>query len=129
MTKFMVSKSSHDIILLDADDVIHRLEIITLYAKLVALDPSELKWQWQPITQGKLVQIPDAMGKRYVSTIASSAGIVPGKTSEGLDMGVEAKWKEEFGEILGEKMREWVVAAMPDYEFLRERRLRKDQQR
>jgi hypothetical protein len=53
--------------------------------------------------------------------IAGSAGIVPGKTSEGLDMGVEAKkWKEEFGEILGEKMREWVVAAMPDYEFLRE---------
>jgi hypothetical protein len=38
---------------------------------------------------------------------------------------VEArKWKEEFGEVIGGKMEEWVKGAMDDYEFLMERKLR-----
>ena len=59
------------------------------------------------------------------STISSSAGIVEGKTSKGLVLDEEGrKWKVEFGEEEGSKIEKWVRDAMPDYEYLKDKRLR-----
>lgn len=67
------------------------------------------------------------MGKSFVSTLASSTGMAEGKTSEELHIGLEAMaWKMEFGLTSGEKMTEWVKAAMSDYKYLKSRRLRID---
>lgn len=67
--------------MLEADDVIDCPEIITLYARLVGLEPSKLKLEWQPIAQDELDKVPCRKGKSYISTIASSASVLPGKTS------------------------------------------------
>lgn len=62
--------------------------------------------------------------RRMRSTIDGSHGIVQGKTAKGLDMDEEvAKWKAEFGDEGGVKVEKWVRAAMPDYEYMRAKRL------
>lgn len=65
------------------------------------------------------------VGQRMLSAISASSGIITGKTSINLDIDTEAKkWKEEFGEQEGEKVERMVRAAMPDYEFMKAKRLR-----
>jgi hypothetical protein len=54
-----------------------------------------------------------------------SCGVVKGKIAKGLDLAVEArKWKEEFGELISEKIEEWVKDALDDYKFFKVRNLR-----
>jgi hypothetical protein len=66
-----------------------------------------------------------AVERRMKSSLLSSTGIIrQGKVAAGLDIEHEAqKWAHEFGEEEAKKVANWVRAAMPDYEFLRERRL------
>jgi hypothetical protein len=98
--------------------------IVAKYAQLIGLDPERLKFQWKPAGEDELAKLgPEA--RRMKSTISASGGIVEGKTSVGIDIDVEAgKWKKEFGEVEGAKIERWVRAAMGDYEYLRERRLK-----
>lgn len=59
------------------------------------------------------------------STIMASSGIVEGKSAQYIDIDQEAqKWKVEFGVDEGKKMEGWVRAAMPDYEYLKAKRLK-----
>ena len=85
-----------------------------------------MRWDWEPADQEELSKISIwGGGRRFVSTISSSCGVIKGKSAEGVDLVVEArKWKEEFEEVIGGKMEEWVKGAMDDYEFLMERKLR-----
>lgn len=65
------------------------------------------------------------VGQRMLSTISASSGIITGKTWINLDIDTGAKkWKEEFGEQEGENVERLVRAAMPDYEFMKAKRLR-----
>ena len=60
-----------------------------------------------------------------LSTLSASTGIVEGKTSNDLDIDKEVKkWKVEFEEEGGAHIEKWVRDAMPDYEYLKSRRLR-----
>lgn len=50
---------------------------------------------------------------------------MPDKTSTNIDIDAEAnKWREEFGVEIAGYLDMWVRAAMPDYEYLKDRRLR-----
>ena len=111
-------------IVLDADDVMLEPEVVRRYAGMVGLDPSKLQFEWEETSEEALEKI-GKMEKRMRSTLIGSKGIVKGKTAVGLDLDREAeKWRTEFGEEEGRKIERFVRDAMPDYEYLRERRLR-----
>ncbi|KAI1271165.1 hypothetical protein F5Y07DRAFT_28123 [Xylaria sp. FL0933] len=113
-------------IILDADDVIATPEIVMKYAKLVGLDPEKLKFSWEKASQEKLDQMQSAV-KVMLSSINASTGVDKGKMAGNLDIDAEAeKWRAEFGEEGGRKLERWVRNAMPDYEYLRARRMKLD---
>jgi hypothetical protein len=111
-------------IILDADDIMLEPDVVRRYSEILGLDQSKLRFSWEPARTEDLEGMSRAE-KRMRSTIVASDGIVEGKTSVGLDIAEEAKkWRAEFGEEEGKRLEVWVRAAMPDYEYMRARRLR-----
>lgn len=112
-------------LVLDADDVLTKPEVIARLCEIMGMDPTKLQFEWAPATAEELAKIPGDIPRRMLSTLSASAGILEGKTAANLDMDTEVrKWREEFGEREGEKMEKWVKAAMPDYKFMKAKRLR-----
>jgi len=112
-------------IILDADDIILHREVVKRYCEIVGLDSTKCRFNWEPASKAE----QDAMHsieRRMKSSLLSSNGLIKtGKTAVGLDIEQEvSKWKEEFGEAEGTKIGTWVRDAMPDYNFLKARRLR-----
>ena len=126
-TKVKDSKDDESVdwpIVLDADDMMLKPELMRKYAVMVGLDPSKLKFEWEQVSQEDLGKM-GKMEKRMRSTLVGSKGIVEGKTAVGLDLEKEAgKWRDEFGDEEGRKVERFVREAMADYEYLREKRLR-----
>ncbi|KAJ5948575.1 hypothetical protein N7454_001882 [Penicillium verhagenii] len=59
-----------------------------------------------------------------LSTLENSSGIVRDKAPEDVDIDAEAaKWRVEFGEEIGGLVEEYVRKSMPDYEYLKARRI------
>ncbi|KAI1421983.1 hypothetical protein F5Y12DRAFT_660979 [Xylaria sp. FL1777] len=113
-------------IVLDADDVIKYPELVMKYAGLVGLDPDKLKFSWEKVSQEKIDQM-ESIVQVMLGTINASTGVDKGKIAGKLDIDAEAKkWRVEFGEEGGKKLERWVQDAMPDYEYLRSRRLAMD---
>ncbi|ETI20999.1 hypothetical protein G647_07342 [Cladophialophora carrionii CBS 160.54] len=112
-------------IILDADDIILEPQIITTYCKLVGLDAEKCRFEWERAGAEEEASM-NFMERKMKSSLLSSAGIIrDGKVAAGLDMRQEVrKWSQEFGEEEARKIEAWVTAAMLDYEFLWERRLR-----
>ena len=111
-------------IIIDADDIMLEPEIVLKYSKIVGLDSARLKFAWTAAGDEELDKMSKSM-RRMRSTIDTSTGIVEGKTAANLNIDEEVrKWREEFGEEEGRKMERWVRAAVPDYEYMRARRLR-----
>lgn len=111
-------------IILDADDIIVSPNVVRRYAEILGFDASRLKIEWNAATPEQLSKI-GPMERRMRSTIDASTGIVKDKVAGDVDIEREAqKWKKEFGAEMGEEMQKWVREAMPDYEYLRARRLR-----
>ncbi|KAE8350063.1 hypothetical protein BDV28DRAFT_163224 [Aspergillus coremiiformis] len=120
-------------ILLDAQDVIHHPEVVVRYCELIGLNPAHVRVQWDaessqmgnhPLNGAH--KSPDAVMK---FTLANSSHILKDKTPAVVDIALQRKrWDEEFGKTLGQQMERWVREAMPDYDYLRSRRLQvKDQ--
>ncbi|KAI8946260.1 hypothetical protein F4801DRAFT_74586 [Xylaria longipes] len=110
-------------VVLDADDVIASPEIVIKYAKLVGLDPEKLKFSWEKVSQDEIDKMQSAE-KVMLSTINASTGVDKGKMAGNINIDTEAeKWRTEFGEEGGNKLERWVRDAMPDYEYLRSKRL------
>ncbi|EXJ55450.1 hypothetical protein A1O7_08377 [Cladophialophora yegresii CBS 114405] len=112
-------------IILDADDIILKPGVIISYCKLVGLDAEKCRFEWEPANAEEGWSM-NFIEKRMKSSLLSSAGIIrEGKVAAGLDIEQEMrKWSDEFGEEEAKKIEAWVTAAMPDYDFLCERRLR-----
>ncbi|EXJ75228.1 uncharacterized protein A1O5_01924 [Cladophialophora psammophila CBS 110553] len=112
-------------IILDADDVILHPSVIRRYCGIVGLDPDKCQFKWESATAEEQQRL-NVFERRMKSSLLSSTGLIKeGKTAIGLDIEREAqKWKAEFGGEEAKKLLSWVKDAMPDYEFLRERRLR-----
>ncbi|KAF2010778.1 hypothetical protein BU24DRAFT_495982 [Aaosphaeria arxii CBS 175.79] len=111
-------------IVVEADDVVGRPEVVRLYARAVGLDEKLVRYEWERASETEVAGL-SKVERRMKDTLLGSRGIVGGKTAEGLVVEDEVvKWGKEFGEVLGERLRVLVEASMADYEWLRERRLR-----
>jgi hypothetical protein len=99
-----------------ADDIMLEPELVLKYSRIIGLDAEKSKFSWDPARKEGLDEMWD-VERWMLSTISSSAGIVKGKTSVGLDIDEEAKkWKMET--------EKWVRDAMLDYEYMRAKILR-----
>ncbi|RYP60909.1 hypothetical protein DL770_009894 [Monosporascus sp. CRB-9-2] len=111
-------------LVLDADDVMQSQELVARYAAMAGLDPEKLRFTWEKVPQEAIEKMP-AHEKRMLSSIMASERVDTSKLAGNIDIAKEAiKWRNEFGEEAGAKMERWVRDAMPDYEYLRSKRLR-----
>ncbi|KAI0178474.1 hypothetical protein BJ166DRAFT_510006 [Pestalotiopsis sp. NC0098] len=111
-------------IVLDADDMIAEPEILSLYCKKIGMNPGQLRFSWDQADPEKLSKMHPAQ-KAMRTTIYDSTGIVKDKSVRHLNVPDEVmKWRSEFGDMAAEHIERLVRDAMPDYEYLRERRLR-----
>lgn len=115
-------------LILEADDVMLKPEVIYEFSKLIGLDATKLKFQWEPAAATDLDQSilhPSDIERRLLSTLRASSGILLDKTSSNIDICVEAKkWCAEFGDEMGKYIERRVRAAMPDYEYMKARRMK-----
>ncbi|MCJ1388320.1 hypothetical protein MMC18_001166 [Xylographa bjoerkii] len=112
-------------LLLDADDIINNPDVVVRLCEIVGMDSTKLQFEWKPAKKEYLAQLNNDVSRRMLSTLTASAGIMKEKSSVDIDISIEAKkWREEFGQSEGEKVEGWVRAAIPDYEYLRAKRLR-----
>ncbi|KAJ5354337.1 hypothetical protein N7541_006901 [Penicillium brevicompactum] len=121
--------SAHYPLLLDAQDIINHPEVMVQYSELIGMDPTKLKFEWNRDAPGKDPgseceknhKTPEEV---MMETLKDSSGLLKEKAPVALDISSEAeKWREEFGNDLGTQMEGWVRSAIPDFEYLRARRL------
>lgn len=111
-------------VIIDADDVIGEPEAVVKLAEMIGLDREGLQFEWEPRSEESKSERYNFMEKRMLSTLNESAGIQKDKMAANIDIEAEAvKWRADFGEIDGNKMLQWVKDAMPDYEYLKSRRI------
>lgn len=106
---------------ISADDIMNRPDVVRQLCIEVGLDPEEMQYEWETR------EAPEGNDeiKRFASTIYASKGILPGYASTGFDLAEKrVKWREEFGEEAGDFLAAKVEDAMPDYEWLMERRVK-----
>ncbi|KAI0869585.1 hypothetical protein GGS24DRAFT_478434 [Hypoxylon argillaceum] len=116
-------KDSQWPIVLDADDVIAYPELVKKYAGFVGLDPEKTRFSWEKASPEQLGELMSAE-KIMLGSINASTGVDKGKMAGNINIDTEAeKWRSEFGEESGRKLERWVRTTMPDYEYLRSRRL------
>ncbi|KAI7287351.1 hypothetical protein KC340_g18125, partial [Hortaea werneckii] len=108
-------------LVIDAYDVVHRTSALT--GKLcgeLGLDPAGTQDSWKKLPREEW---PDhSVVVAYTKDLLGSSGVDRGvgkPLEENFDIDVETeKWKAEFGEDVGMKLRECVEAEMADYEYL-----------
>ncbi|RJE19231.1 hypothetical protein PHISCL_08438 [Aspergillus sclerotialis] len=111
-------------IVLDADDVMTEPGVLLRLCEITGLDATKLRFSWDQADKEKLESM-DHIHQRMLSSLLASSGIDKSKTSANLNIETEAKkWKEEFGEEQGTLVEKCVRDAMPDYEYLKSKRLR-----
>ncbi|KAJ1328219.1 hypothetical protein MN608_07555 [Microdochium nivale] len=109
---------------LDADDIMKcPSRLVPRYAELVGLDPHKVQLSWERASEKSIKGLlPNE--RRMLDAILASSGVDASKVAGDVDIDLEVeKWRKEFGEARAQKLKTWVKAAMPDYEFLRERRM------
>ncbi|KAF4468121.1 hypothetical protein FALBO_4996 [Fusarium albosuccineum] len=110
-------------LVLDADDMMTSPELMLKYARLAGLDPDKLRFSWEKASQEALSNM-SAMARMMLSSLNASEKVNLDKVAGDLDIAEEAaKWRVEFGDEGGNKLESWVRAAMPDYEYMRSKRL------
>lgn len=98
---------------IDADDIMDNPSVVRQLCIETKLDPDAVQYEWEERHE------ENPIFARFLSTINASKGIVKGLDARAIDLAAEKeKWKQEFGEEDGEKMAQYVDAAMPDYNYL-----------
>jgi hypothetical protein len=115
-------------LLLDAHDVIHNPNVVLRFAERAGLDKDAVQFEWnaeeKKLDWGSLNDFGKRSQAIMLSTLQNSTGIVKDKAPEVVDLKAEAeKWKQEFGPEVGAMLEKAVLDAMPDYEYLREKRV------
>ncbi|KAI9657996.1 MAG: hypothetical protein M1821_002655 [Bathelium mastoideum] len=126
----------HQPVIIDAHDIITApRQLLPQLCALTGLDYSKVSFTWQQAsheTREGIVKANGPLAAKYLSTIWASEGIMQEKAMhapEEIDISREAKaWREEFGEINARRLEAWVKEAMPDYNYLWERRLKPEPQ-
>ncbi|KAI1978211.1 hypothetical protein LOZ53_004575 [Ophidiomyces ophidiicola] len=112
-------------IVVDSDDVINRPELMIKLADMIGLDRDSLQFTWEKEQTENNGHPISTAREIMLSTLLSSTGIISSRAATDIDIDIEAnKWREEFGEEAGKYLEDCVKAAMPDYEFLKDKRLK-----
>lgn len=110
-------------LVLDADDVMTSPEVMVKYTGLAGLDPDKLRFSWEKASRETLSK-QSTVSQMMLSTLNASDKINLDKVADALDITEEAaKWRAEFGKEDADKLESWVRAAMPDYEYMRSKRI------
>ncbi|PLB53342.1 hypothetical protein P170DRAFT_350779 [Aspergillus steynii IBT 23096] len=117
-------------LVLDADDVISDYAVVVRLCEMTGLRASRLRLTWNSVSEedeGECsleIDTKRSLGAIMEKTLSGSTGVVEGKCSVGIDIAIESeKWKRDFGQEVGESLERSVRTAMPDYEYLRARRI------
>ncbi|KAF7162396.1 hypothetical protein CNMCM6106_009370 [Aspergillus hiratsukae] len=125
-------------LVVDAQDVIHNPQVVVRYCEETGLDRDLVQFEWErkqeapgskTLSHESQKNEPDGgfdkAGERIMlSTLINSTGIIKDKTPTAVDITAEAsQWKEEFGDEVATMLEKMVRDAMPDYEYLRSRRI------
>ncbi|RAK88248.1 hypothetical protein BO79DRAFT_228806 [Aspergillus costaricaensis CBS 115574] len=121
-------------IILDASDLIHNKGAMVKFCEQMGLDPTVLKFEWDSVCaeneawSGDNTCEQDSIFEKaritMRSTLITSSGVLKEKAPEVVDIASEAeRWKLEFGDEVADFILQWVHEAMPDYEYLKQRRL------
>jgi hypothetical protein len=108
-------------IVIEADDMLEKVSTIDTLCDMLGMDKACVPREWE------VIPAPVGAGCRelkFMSGYWNSTAIDASKSSRGLDLaGRRAAWGEEFGAEIGEELWRLVLAAMPDYEYLKGRRI------
>ncbi|KAK2870579.1 hypothetical protein FQN49_003075 [Arthroderma sp. PD_2] len=106
-------------LVLDADDIMTQPAVLAKFCNIIGLDGNKLKYSWE---KDERPRRPGIMAFR--TTIDNSTTIDPSKAGGQIDIDEEAaKWREEFGEDIGQMVEKYVRAEMPDYIYLKSKRV------
>lgn len=124
---------------IDAHDLIHSPEVVLKVCEQTGLDKSVLQFEWSDKDAEKksnhwMSASRDAsadeqdMHRRaasiMLSSLEGSTGVLKDKAPTNIDIKAEVeKWKGEFGEEVAQLIEKAVWDAMPDYEYLKARRV------
>jgi len=111
-------------LVLEADDILTKPAMLSRFCDIVELDSSKLRFAWPTASDEERASLP-SVTQRMKSTLLASSGVITNKTATSLNLDIEAKqWRQEFGETQGAKIEQYVKAALPDYEYMKAKRLR-----
>ncbi|KAJ6007548.1 hypothetical protein N7540_011524 [Penicillium herquei] len=123
---------------LDAYDLINNRDAVVKFCKNIGLDPTVLQFEWDAQQNAQSWASDKAKGSAgndmeggqiraaniMLSTLTHSSGVVKDKTPINVDIDAElVKWKNEFGDEIAKSIETSVAESMPDYEYLKARRL------
>ena len=121
---YLDDTDSSDPLVLDADDLMYSRDAVAELCRRTGLDFARVKYAWEMAADAQATTESYAREHIFLDTLVSSTGILPGKGSKGINVDAESKkWIAEFGRERGDKLRQMVEQAMPDYLFLTERRV------
>jgi hypothetical protein len=111
-------------IVLDADDIIQRNDVLTRFCQICDMDPASLSFQWE-IAPIEHIDTYSARHKRYNREITNSTRINKNKAWGNSSFEMRAsEWRTRFGDQVADLLIQRVEEALPDYEYLHSRRLK-----
>ncbi len=111
--------------MLDEADLIHEPAIITKLCRALSLDTSGVQTSYDNIPQAGTRE-QDAMTPAMVATTQTSEEVEHStKRDDEFDIDEEVKgWKKEFGVDVADTIKGFVMGAMDDYSYLRQRTIK-----
>jgi hypothetical protein len=109
---------------IEADDLMNEDSVLPKFCKALGLDPKYLQTQWDKIPEEKKAR-QGIMVTSFQQTMQNSTGVIRSKrrdTEINNDQERE-RWASEFGEEVATVLYRAVEDAMPDYRYLRSKRL------
>ena len=109
---------------IEGDDLINEETVMPKFCKAFGLDPKYLQTQWDKVPEEKKAQ-QGSMVTSFQETMQNSTGVIRSKrrdTEINNDQERE-RWANEFGEEVAAALYRAVEDAMPDYRYLRSKRL------
>lgn len=108
-------------VVIEADDMMEKRSTIDTLCDMLGMDKTCVPQEWD------VIQGPVGAGCRelkFMSGYWNSTSVDRSKSSRGLVLGGKREaWREEFGIEVGDELWRLVQAAMPDYEYLKAKRI------
>ncbi|KAJ6107139.1 hypothetical protein N7523_008462 [Penicillium sp. IBT 18751x] len=122
---------------IDAHDLIHNPEVVLRLCEQTGLDKSVVQFEWEndakksdnwamadPSAPAEEVHFQNRAAAIMLSSLEASKGVIKDKAPANIDIAAEAeKWKVEFGEQAAQIIEKAVRDSMPDYEYLKSKRI------